>query len=43
MKRYYYDQVKSWVVAGVKLVLTIHFFACGWIMIEGVKYLNGTG
>lgn len=28
---YMFDNILSWVLAGFKLLLTIHFFACGWI------------
>ena len=31
---YIFDNLLSWTLAGFKLILTIHLFACGWISFE---------
>ena len=31
------SNVRSWVTAGIKLILVIHLFACGWLGITYTK------
>jgi len=31
--RYYFNLFFPWLMAGLRLILMIHFFTCGWIML----------
>ena len=37
LKRYVFDNLNRWLMAGLKFLLAVHFFACGWILIHRVK------
>ena len=36
-KRYLFDNLTRWILAAMKLILTIHYFSCGWILIRNYK------
>ena len=37
LKRYVFDNLNRWLMAGLKFVLAVHYFACGWILIHRAK------
>ena len=37
MQRYRFVNFLSWTLAGLKFVLALHYFACGWIWIYKYK------
>ena len=37
MRRYFFENLYSWFKAGLKFVLSVHYFACGWILIHYYK------
>ena len=37
LRRYLFFNLLKWILAGMKFVLSVHYFACGWIMIQGRK------
>lgn len=41
MQRYKFENILSWTLASVKLILSIHIFTCGWIKIATNKAYNG--
>ena len=41
MKRYMFDNLLSWFLTCLKFVLFVHYFACGWVIIERIKHLHG--
>ena len=41
MKRYLFENLSRWILAAMKLILTIHYFSCGWILIRYYKRMEG--
>ena len=41
MKRYMLDQIQRWTLTGIKFVMIIHFYTCGWILIYYYKVEEG--
>ena len=41
MRRYFFENLGSWILAAAKFLMAIHYFACGWILIHEWKKLNG--
>ena len=37
LKRYVFDNLHRWLLAGLKFLLAVHYFACGWILIHRAK------
>ena len=37
LKRYVFDNLNRWLMAGLKFDLAVHYFACGWILIHRAK------
>ena len=40
LSRYMFNNLKSWFLTCLKFVFSVHYFACGWVIIELVKDLN---
>ena len=41
MKRYMLQNLLSWLLASQKFLMSVHYFACGWIFIHELKYRWG--
>jgi hypothetical protein len=41
MQRYFLTNLYKWIIAAVKFLLSLHYFACGWIMIDLYKSRRG--
>ena len=37
MRLYMFENMVKWILASIKLLLSIHYFACGWIIIHSYK------
>ena len=37
LHRYFFVNLQSWVFASIKFLMTVHYFACGWIVISKIK------
>ena len=37
MSKYMFDNILSWTLAGTKLFITMHIFACLWIKLHFIK------
>ena len=37
LKRYVFDNLNRWIMAGMKFLVAVHYFACVWILIHRVK------
>ena len=41
LKRYMFNNLLSWFLTSLNFVISVHYFACGWVIIERIKDLNG--
>lgn len=41
LKRYMFENVLSWFLTGFKFLLSIHYLACGWVLINVLKGIHG--
>ena len=40
-KRYMLDQILRWILTGLKFLMIIHFYTCGWLLIHHYKKEQG--
>ena len=41
MRKYMFENILRWILAGTKFLLALHYFACGWIIIYYYKAQPG--
>ena len=40
-KTFLFENLLKWILTGIKFILAVHYFACGWIMIHRFKSYLG--
>ena len=40
-KKFLFENLLKWTLTGIKFILVLHYFACGWILIHRIKFEKG--